>query len=238
MVPGAVMRACLLWSIAMLLAASATASSTQPADSQPSVVVLGASYAGGWSLSLPGMSVINKGVTGQQSFELLGRFDADVAALKPRAVVVWGFINDIFRAPEGSVDESLERAKRSVEEIVARARQAGIEPILATEVTLRTEPQTWTDTFASWIGAILGKTSYQAQVNASVLATNAWLREYARKEGLFLLDLQPVVSDATTGARLPECSAPDGSHISDEGYRRLNAYAVPLLRDHFNRRTP
>jgi acyl-CoA thioesterase I len=236
MVPGALKRALLLWSIAIPMAISA--SSSQPAASPPTVVLLGASYAEGWSLTLPGMQVVNKGVTGQQSFELLARFDTDVTPLKPRAVIVWGFINDVFRAPEGRLDESLTRTRRSVEEIVARARQAGIEPILATEVTLRTEPQTWTDTFASWIGALLGKTSYQAQVNASVLATNAWLREYAGKEGILLLDLQPVVSDASTGARLPECSAPDGSHISEEGYRRLSSHAVPLLRDHFDRRTP
>ena len=77
-------------------------------------------------------------MTGQQTFELAARFDADVASVRPRAVIVWGFINDVFRAPPGQVDAAIARARRSTEEIVGKARQAGIEPILATEVTLRT----------------------------------------------------------------------------------------------------
>jgi len=200
------------------------------------VVLLGASYAEGWTLTLPGIPVINKGVTGQQTFELLARFDQDVVSAYPRAVIVWGFINDVFRAPEGQVDESMARARRSLQEIVGRARAAGIEPILATEVTLRTQPETWSDTFRAWLGTLLGRTSYQASINQHVLATNAWLRGYAREQRLLLLDLQPVVSDGG-GGRVPEYARPDGSHISEDGYRRLSEYAEPLLRSHFGSRT-
>lgn len=221
--------------------ATVAAEPVEPAQSggaavAPSVVLLGASYAEGWTLTLPGNPVINKGVTGQQTFELLARFDRDVVGARPRAVIVWGFINDVFRAPEGKVEESLARARKSLEEIVGRARAAGIEPILATEVTLRTRGETWSDTLRAWVGTLLGRSSYQETINQHVLATNDWLRGYAKEQRLLLLDLQPVVSDSS-GARLPECAKPDGSHISDEGYRRLSAYAEPLLRSHFASRT-
>ena len=69
------------------------------------VVVLGASYAGGWQLEpIAGVSVVVRGVSGQQSFEVLERFERDVVSAKPRAVILWGFINDIFRAPAAEID--------------------------------------------------------------------------------------------------------------------------------------
>jgi len=198
------------------------------------VVILGASYAEGWTLTLPGIPVLNRGVTGQQTFELAARFDADVASVRPRAVIVWGFINDVFRAPPDQVDAAIARARRSTEDIVGMARRAGIEPILATEVTLRTAAVTWRETASSWLGWIRGRISYREQMNQHVLATNAWLREFARREGLLLLDLQPVVSDLRNG-RSPAYAAADGSHISPAGYQKLTEYAAPILRRHFAR---
>ena len=94
------------------------------------IVVLGASYAAGWKVAdIGGVPVQNAGVTGQQSFEMLARFDRDVAAVRPRAVVLWGFINDIFRADD--VDRALTRVRESYTEMIKRARAEQIEPVLA-----------------------------------------------------------------------------------------------------------
>ena len=93
-------------------------------ESRP-VVILGASYAASWTLAnLGGIPIVNAGVPGQQSFEMLARFESDVVAARPRAVVLWGFINDIFRANDTTqslarVRESYARNDRSV-----RARRA------------------------------------------------------------------------------------------------------------------
>ena len=107
---------------------------------QLSSLVLG--YAGGWKVeTLAGVPIVNKGVTGQQSFELLARFEADVQAFQPGAVVLWGFINDVFRSPRDRIQQSLARVRTSCAQMVAVARVAGIEPILATEVTMR-QPNT------------------------------------------------------------------------------------------------
>jgi uncharacterized SAM-binding protein YcdF (DUF218 family)/lysophospholipase L1-like esterase len=205
-----------------------------PARRTGPVVILGASYAGGWKIAaLGGVPVVNKGIAGQQSSELLARFDADVLPAQPRAVVIWGFANDVFRAPRATVDAAMTRMRTNVVEMVARARQHGIEPILATEVTIR-EPNTWKDWAQGWVGWLLGKTSYQQYVNAHILAQNRWIRDTAQREGLLLLDLQPVVSD-DDGTRRPAFAQDDGSHISDAGYAALTAYADPLLAAHFNR---
>lgn len=194
------------------------------------IVILGASYAKGWSPDIPGWRVVNKGVSGQQSWELLARFEQDVTAEQPRAVIIWGFINDIFRSPRDRMDTTQARARESVTSMVRAARAQGIEPILATEVTIRGK-DTWSDTIASWVGWAMGKQGYPAYINTHVLATNQWLRDLAAREQLQLLDLQPAVSDAS-GFRRKAFADADGSHITAAGYAELSRYAVPRLVSH------
>jgi uncharacterized SAM-binding protein YcdF (DUF218 family)/lysophospholipase L1-like esterase len=215
-------------------APDATMMQNMPANPAGPLVLLGASYAGGWkAATLGGLPVVNKGVAGQQSFELLARFDADVVSAQPRAVVLWGFANDVFRAPRERIADSMARMHASFIEMIARARAHGIEPIIATEVTIRA-PNTWSDWAMSWVGWVLRKTSYQEYVNGHILAQNAWLRDTAKQQGLLLLDLQPVVAEAS-GARGRAYAQADGSHISEAGYEALAAYVNPRLAVHFKR---
>ena len=196
------------------------------------VVILGASYAAGWHPPAPaGLQVVNRGVAGQQSWQLLERFDADVASQSPRAVVLWGFINDIFRAPEGKLDASVTRARASFATMVQRAKASGIEPVLATEVTIRGE-DTWSETFASWVGWALGKEGHAERVNRAVLDTNQWIRDLGRREGLLVLDFERALA-ASSGERRREFATPDGSHITPAGYAALSAAAGPILDRHF-----
>jgi uncharacterized SAM-binding protein YcdF (DUF218 family)/lysophospholipase L1-like esterase len=198
------------------------------------LVILGASYAGGWPVkSLAGVPVVNRGVAGQQSFELLARFDADVVAQKPRAVILWGFINDVHRAPRDRIDAAVAKARTTFEQMVARARANGIEPILTTELTIR-PPAGLYNSLMSWAGWLLGKTSYQDMVNRHVIATNQWIRDFGGREKLLVLDIHPVLSEAG-GARRAAFAIEDGSHVSAAGYAALTAYAEPVLTSHFRR---
>ncbi len=201
-----------------------------PAFPNGPIIILGASYAAGWKPVIQGRDVLNKGVAGQQSFELSARFDADVAAHRPRAVVIWGFINDVFRSPRDRTESARARVRQEMATMVERARRLGIEPILTTEVTVR-GPAGVTNTLADFVGWLRGKTSYQDYINGHVLDVNRWMRAFAAQEGLFLLDLQPVLSSAD-GRRLRDFADADGSHISPAGYAVLDHYAVPLLEGH------
>jgi lysophospholipase L1-like esterase len=174
--------------------------------------------------------VINKGVAGQQSFELLERFDADVVSLKPRAVIVWGFINDIFRAPPGAIEASLARVRNSYTELIQRARAHGIEPILATEVTIRPRSETIVERLTALAGSTLGREAYQDQINRHVLATNRWLIETAARERVLILHLQAVLAEPG-GRRRTAFAQPDGSHITAAGYEMLTSYALPVLKE-------
>lgn len=193
------------------------------------IVILGASYAANWKVpEIGGIPVVNAGAPGEQSFEMLARFDRDVVAARPRAVVLWGFINDIFRADE--VDRALARVRESYGEMIRRARAQGIEPILATEVTVRS-PKTFVGTVMANVGWLLGRRSYQDQVNGHVVGVNQWLRDTGQREGLLVLDLQRTLGDGD-GPRRWAYAVEDGSHISEAGYQALTAYAAPILTRH------
>ena len=208
--------------------------SMQIANPSGPIVVLGASYAGGWPIDrIAGTDVINKGMSGQASFEVLERFERDVAAAKPRAVVLWGFINDIFRA-DGDATAAVERVRTSYTRMVGLARERGIEPILATEVTVR-PMGSWMNSLASVIGTLRGKESYQARINRHVIDTNRWLVDLARREGLLLLDFQSTLAEGG-GMRRAEFTQDDGSHITPAGYAALTSYATPILEAHLARR--
>jgi lysophospholipase L1-like esterase len=186
------------------------------------VVLIGASYAQGLQkIELPGVVVINKGVGGQQSFELLDRFHRDVVELHPGKVIIWGFINDIFRSDSSERTAAVARIKESFQEMVRLSRENNITPILATEITLGTRGGL-KETVAGIIGGLMGKTSYQERVNSYVMEVNEWLKAYASEQGLAVLDFQEALADEKGLVRKKEYTQEDGSHVSEEGYRILS----------------
>jgi uncharacterized SAM-binding protein YcdF (DUF218 family)/lysophospholipase L1-like esterase len=204
-------------------------------QSDAPVVILGASYAQGWDpKAIAGVPMINKGMPGQQSFEMLERFDRDVVALRPRSVILWGFINDVFRAKPENIDAALARVRDSYTKMIELSRKNGIEPIVATEVTVRPS-DSWTETIASWVGSLMGKESYQDRINRHVMATNRWLVDVATRERLLVLDFQATLGE-DDGRRRREFVQDDGSHITPAAYAALTEYAKPVLEKHLGAR--
>ncbi len=192
------------------------------------VIVLGASYARGWRpQAIAGRPVLNRGVDGQQTFELAARLDADVLSHQPGVVVLWGVINDFFRAPDRDLAAASARAKIHYRDMIDRARAAGSAVVLATEVTIRA-PQSWTARAATVAGRMLGRTSYQDTINAAVRDFNDWARATATAEGLTVLDLERITA-APDGIRRRSFAEADGSHLTEAAYAAVTRYAGPVL---------
>ena len=82
---------------------------------QAPLALLGASYVASWTLAnVGGRAVVNCGIAGNQTHEYLERFERDVAALHPRAVIIWGIDNDVIRAPGHQVIEACQRVERNL----------------------------------------------------------------------------------------------------------------------------
>jgi lysophospholipase L1-like esterase len=194
------------------------------------IVILGASYAGGWgSPNFPGFNrVINRGVSGEETGDMLKRFDKDVVAARPDAVLIWGHVNNITRSAPDRVEATKAAAREHFLEMIRKARAADITVILATEVPW-TEPSGMINDLRAWIGHLRGKQSYAQRVSTHVRELNAYLRDLATKEKILLLDFERVFANEE-GTRRPEFSAEDGSHISKAGYAALTDYSTRILR--------
>jgi len=193
------------------------------------LVILGASYAKNWNLApLDDTAVVNVGIAGEKSFEMQARFDQDVVARRPRAVILWGFINDLFATED--LDAASARVRTTFDDMIARARAAGIEPIAATEITVRVN-NGMIDRARGLVGRLLGKQSNQERINQRVMALNDWLRDACRQQNVLVLELSRALADQS-GHRRPEFAAADGSHVTQAGYDALTAYARPILLHH------
>lgn len=187
------------------------------------IVILGASYAAGWKLSQLGeLTVVNKGVGGQESHEMLARFEKDVLALHPDYVIIWGFINDIFRADPNRLSERLEKTREDLRAMVEMAQSHGIKPILATEVTTQ-NPRGFLNAVRGFIGRLRGKPSYAQFVSREVMRVNNWLRGYAKEHSIPVLDIERLFA-GEDGLRKQAYVTDDGSHITPLAYEVLTKH--------------
>ena len=205
----------------------------EPAAPPKKLVILGASYAASWGApTLPGYVVVNRGVGGQQTKDMNARFQRDVVATRPDAVLIWGHINNITQSdvrnltPEG-IEAVKAGARADYVSMLKQARAAGIDVMLATEVPMA-EAIGPMDHARALLGRLRGKPSYRAIVNAEVRDLNLFVRQLAAHENLRVLDFEKVFAP-DGGAREPEYATDDHSHITKAGYQALTAYTVAEL---------
>lgn len=195
---------------------------------QPNLVVIGASYAENWPIDKIGcLDVLNRGINGQVSTEVLERFQKDALEVNPKAVLIWGFINDFSNNSREVADETRETAIRNIEAMAEAAHKAGVIPVLATEVTMGA-PDSLIDNLMGWIGSIRGKQSFQQYISSNVMAANEWMRGYAKQKSFPLLDIEKLMTNEE-GNRKAGYFTQDLSHITDKAYQDLDAYAIPAL---------
>jgi lysophospholipase L1-like esterase len=201
---------------------------TEPKPALKHLVVIGASYAGNWGQpELPGYRITNKGVGGEESWQVASRFERDGLSLKPDAILIWGHINDITRTTPDRYSLAKERAVKSYQQMLAQARSANVTVYLATELT-RPTAVGWRDWIPATIGRIRGKESYDQMVNREVKEINTWLRKTAAQENLTLLDFEQALDDGDGGRRL-EYTLEDRSHVSAAGYAAVTQHARTKL---------
>lgn len=214
--------------LAFSLAAAQAPMNATAATATQHLVIIGASYAAEWANpQLPGYTVTNKGIGGQESSDLRARFEQDVIALQPDAVMIWGHYNDIVRASVDKMAAAKQKAQDNYRAMTEQARAAGIEVILATEITIPIA-DTWKEKLMALIGSVRGKQDYRSQKNAQIKIVNEWLRDYARTQQLKLIDLEKAL-DSGNGTRKVEYTRSDNSHVSPAGYQAITRYVASEL---------
>jgi lysophospholipase L1-like esterase len=155
----------------------------------------------------PEWTVVNQGVNGERSDQILARFARDVLDLRPRAVVIIAGVNDIYQGlPAVHVVEHL-RA------MYDGAKAAGIAVVA---------------------GSIIPYNTATPDQNARMREVNSWIRAAADADpATEFVDTRAATAAPGDLDRLFE--SPDDLHPSPAGYRRMADAIRPAVEAVVNR---
>lgn len=141
----------------------------------------------------PEWEVLNRGVNGERSDQIRGRFDRDVVAAEPDIVILIAGVNDVYQGrPAAHVIEHLRW-------MYTRAQQAGIRTVG---------------------GTIIPYDTATPEQNTRMREINSWIAGQAAADpGLAFVDTRAAVASPGDPDRLFE--TPDQLHPSAAGYRRM-----------------
>ncbi len=146
-----------------------------------------------WMMQLhPDWVVLNRGVNGELSGEILERLPRDVLGEAPDYVVFLAGVNDVYRG------RSIPSVEANLSEMYARARAAGIRVVAA---------------------SILPYSPIARSQARALHELNRWIELASRTPGIAFCDLNRITSDPRNPDRL--AGSPDGLHPDVAGYRRM-----------------
>jgi lysophospholipase L1-like esterase len=155
--------------------------------------------------------VLNRGVNGERSDQIGGRFARDVVRAKPAVVVIVAGVNDVY---QGRTAESVER---ELERMYDDARAANIVVVA---------------------GSIIPFNTASADQNARMRRVNDWIRAYAASHagGVVFCDTRAAVAAPGQPDRL--VSSPDDLHPSPDGYKRMAEALEPAIKTALSKARP
>ncbi len=137
-------------------------------------------------------NVLNRGVNGERSDQILRRFARDVLQEEPRIVVVLAGVNDIYQGFEANF------TIRNLSKMYSMSLQAGIVPISCTILPYNN----------------MGRKEILVRKEL-----NGWIESEATRLKIPLSDTAAAVSDPHNSERL--AGSPDGHHPDVAGYRKM-----------------
>ncbi len=182
-------------------------------QNEGSVVFMGNSIIEGWKQSDPEFflnpKMINRGIGGQTTPQMLLRFEQDVLNANPQAVLILAGTNDIA----GNTGEiTLPEIRDNIAEMAQMAMENDIQVILCSVLPAFEYP--WRP----------GRRPDQ-----KIPELNALLKELAKEKNIFYLDFFAVMADERNG--LPKKLAGDGVHPTPEGYSVMKDLTVEALKE-------
>jgi lysophospholipase L1-like esterase len=175
------------------------------------IVLIGDSITEFWKWpNVPGLAMINRGIAGQNSSQMLLRFENDVVDLAPTAVVLLCGTNDLraYVGHPASVALSARmRIARNVRAMTDIARCNGIKVVLCALPP---------------VGSDMERVSRSGE---AILGVNGWLRDFAREKSYNFVDFHAGL--ANSNGSLPSEFSDDGVHPNKAGYDKM----WPILRE-------
>ena len=202
--------------------AAANAALAKRAPGETRVVFFGDSITDNWSKAgyggfFPGKPYVNRGIGGQTTSQMLVRFRPDVLALDPDVVVILAGTNDVAGSSGPIAPEAIENNLASMAEL---AKAHGVRVVLASILPVADDKK-------DAAGQPLNRTTDRPP--ATLRAINAWMSDYARRNGHVYLDYASAVADATGGFKADLNN--DGLHPNAAGYALMAPLAEKAVAD-------
>ena len=178
---------------------------------RPRVVFAGDSITDNWIGADPGFfthGIVDRGISGQTTPQLLVRFRRDVIDLRPLAVHLMIGTNDVAGNTGAVTVETVEGNIASMAEL---AHAHGIKVILASIPPAAAFP---------W--------AKDKQPVPQIAALNRWIAAYAARQGFVYVDYHPVL--ATPEGGMKPGLASDGVHPTPAGYAVMRPLAEAAIR--------
>ncbi len=181
------------------------------------VVLFGDSIIYNWKLpnKINGYLLVNRGINGDTTDELIGRFTKDVVQVNPQYVVILAGINDaatMYEADPNGVGLQILKITSNIRLMVADAKVKGITPIVCSVLPVN------------------NKFNLPVQdINNIVILLNQELESMTKLEGIIFVDFRPNVIDQNTGMLKSDYSE-DGIHPSNNAYQQMWKLLVPQLK--------
>jgi lysophospholipase L1-like esterase len=170
----------------------------------PNVILLGDSSTSGWDLdaSFAGRNFVNRGIAGQATNQILARFQQDVGALHPKAVVIMAGTNDIAK---GMAANQIQEDLMMMGDL-AKAR--GIKPLFASVLP---------------VGGENAKTRPRAMIEQ----INRWIENYCKSEGFTFINYYSVMADP--GGQMKADLSDDGLDPNAKGYSVMSPVLLEAI---------
>jgi lysophospholipase L1-like esterase len=185
------------------------------APSENRVIFIGDSITDYWKLAdyFPSRpyAVVNRGIDGQTTPQMLVRFRQDVIDLHPKVLVVLAGTNDVAGVTGRTRNEDIEANYASMAE-VARAHKIHLVFSSLLPVYNYTEE---------------AKESFALRPAERILALNRWLKDYCSKNGLVYLDYFSALVDDR--GMMKRDLSDDGLHPNVAGYKVMAPLAEKAI---------
>ncbi len=193
----------------------AAANQSMQAATPGRVVFFGDSITDGWRLNeyFPGKDFVNRGISGQVTGEMLGRMQADVINLKPRAMILLAGTNDLARGTD------VRTVENNIMMIAELAKTNNIKLLLCSILPVSDYHKSENPRFEMT----------KVRDPAKIREVNSWMQSLCKSAWCNYVDYFSAMVDSA--GMLQSDLADDGLHPNAKGYRIMAPIAQKSIEE-------